>query len=84
MRHVDAFFTDEFRKQMRKIKDTATLDRLRKAIESILLNPEKGKDLHGYLAGKQSVRITPFRIVFEQKAGGVLFCTFEHRKWVYR
>jgi len=38
-----AVFSDDFKKQMDKIRDKATLRRLRKAVENILANPEKGK-----------------------------------------
>ena len=49
---------------MAKIKDKATLRRLQKAVENILLNPEKGKYLGRELVGKKSVRVTSFRLNF--------------------
>ena len=81
---MEAIFSDEFKKQKEKIKDSTTLLRLEKMIESILLNPEKGKFLGRELKGKKSVRIGPFRLIFEPKEGAIIFHTFEHRGKVYR
>ena len=81
---MDAIFSDEFRKQMDKIRDKATLRKLQKAVENILANPRKGKHLGRELAGKKSARIFPFRLIFEPKESHVIFHTFEHRSKVYR
>ena len=81
---LEAIFSDEFSKQMDKIKDKATLRKLQKAVENILANPEKGKYLSRELAGKKSVRVTPFRLIFEPKENFVVFHAFEHRSKVYR
>ena len=81
---MEAIFTGEFKKQMAKVRDGATLSRLKKAVEAILSNPEKGKFLGNVLAGKQSMRVTPFRLIFEVSGDSVIFHTFEHRGKVYR
>lgn len=81
---MEAIFTDEFKKQKKKIKDNATLEKLQKTVENILQNPEKGKFLGRELAGKKSVRIKPFRLIFQPKKERVVFLTFEHRKKVYK
>ena len=80
---MQAVFSDEFKKQMSKIKDKGTLRKLQKAVESILSNPSKGKFLGRELAGKKSVRIKPFRLIFEPKQNEIEFHTFEHRGKVY-
>ena len=38
--------SDEFQKDYGKIKDQATKERIKKALASIIENPEKGKKLH--------------------------------------
>jgi len=81
---LEAIFSDEFKRQKEKIKDSSTLRRLEKMVESILLNPEKGKFLGRELKGKKSVRIGPFRLIFELKESIIIFHTFEHRGKVYR
>ena len=81
---MEAIFSDEFKRQKEKIKDSSTLRRLEKMVESILLNPEKGKFLGRELKGKKSVRIGPFRLIFELKESIIIFHTFEHRGKVYR
>ncbi len=79
-----ADFSDEFKKQMGKIRDNATLEKLKTAVKNILLNPEKGKFLSGNLKGKKSIRIKPFRLIFEVKHESIVFHTFDHRGKVYR
>lgn len=81
---MEAVFSDEFKKQMSKIKDKGTLRKLQKAVESILSNPSKGKHLSRELNGKKSVRIKPFRLIFEPKQNQIEFHTFDHRGKVYR
>lgn len=79
-----AVFSDEFKKQKNKIKDQSTLKKLKKTVESILDNPEKGKYLKNKLKGKKSVRIKPFRLIFEPKQTYIVFHTFEHRERAYK
>ena len=81
---MQAVFSDEFKKQMSKIKDKGTLRKLQKAVESILSNPLKGKYLGRELTGKKSARIKPFRLIFEPRQNEIEFHTFEHRGKVYR
>ena len=81
---MDSVFSDEFKKQKKKIKDKSTLRKLQKAVESILENPQKGKFLGKGLKGNKSIRIKPFRLIFEPKANIMVFHTFEHRGKVYR
>ncbi len=80
---MDAIFSDEFKRQKTKIRDNATLTRLQKTVEGILSNHEKWKFLGRNLAGKKSVRITPFRLIFEVHGSTVIFQTFDHRGKVY-
>ena len=80
---MEAVFSDEFARQKSRVKDGAMLARLQKAVEAVIRNPEKGKFLGRNLAGKKSVRITPFRLIFEPKANVVIFHTFDHRGKVY-
>jgi len=69
---------------MTKIKDKGTMRKLQKAVERVLSNPAKGKFLGRELAGKKSIRIKPFRLIFEPKQNRIEFHTFEHREKVYR
>ena len=81
---LEAIFSDEFKKQMKKIKDRGTLAKLQKAVGNILANPAKGKFLGRELKGKKSIRVTPFRLIFEPKENQIIFHTFEHRGKVYK
>ncbi len=79
-----ANFSDEFKKQMKKIKDKATLKKLETAIKNIIKNPKKGKFLTQNLKGKKSAKIKPFRIIFAVKIESIEFHTFEHRQKAYK
>ncbi|MBP9008464.1 MAG: type II toxin-antitoxin system RelE/ParE family toxin [Methanospirillum sp.] len=53
-------------------------------VEKIIENPEVGKPLQYELAGMRSVRIPPFRILYEYNHDHLILYTFEHRDSVYK
>lgn len=59
------FLTEEFEKDLKKIKDRAIQERIKKSIEKILLYPNIGKPLRYVLKGLRSARISPYRIIYE-------------------
>ncbi len=80
-----AVFSDEFKKQLSKIKkkDTVLYERLEKKIRSILLDPSHLKHLHNQLKGQQRVHLGPFVLRFEQEKDIVYFITIEHHDNAY-
>ncbi len=78
-------YSEEFAKQLKPIKDATLKERAIKAIEKIIENPLAGKPLRYGLIGKRSLRVSPFRIVYEyrENAGMLVFHSFGHRKTVY-
>ena len=52
-------------------------------VEKIRTDPEVGKPLSYDLAGKRSLRISSFRIIYEYKDGKVILKTFDNRDKVY-
>jgi len=58
------FCSDEFAKQLRSFRGNASKGMLNKAIEKIMGDPLSGKPLSYELAGKRSLRISHFRIIY--------------------
>jgi mRNA-degrading endonuclease RelE of RelBE toxin-antitoxin system len=57
--------------------------KVKKIVEKIIDNPDAGKPLRYELAGLRSVRVPPFRILYELLGDRLIFHTFEHRDTVY-
>lgn len=77
------FLSDEFQKDYGKIKDQATKERIKKGLAGLLENPEKGKKLHYDLRDKRSLRIDPFRVIYEIVGADVHVIKLGNRKDVY-
>lgn len=77
-------YTDEFKKSIKKIRDKGLQVKIKKIVEKIIENPDVGKPLQYELAGMRSVRIPPFRILYEYTDDHLTLHTFEHRDSVYK
>ena len=73
-----------FLKQLKKIKDKALKERLKKQLEKIVENPFIGKPLSYALRGERTVRVGMFRIVYSFNNNTIIFLKIKHRKKVYR
>lgn len=80
---MKALFTKEFENDLKKIRDKMTQTRIKKIIGKILSYPDIGKPLSYELKGLRSVRISPYRIIYEISRDTIIFHKFEHRKNVY-
>ena len=81
----EAIFSDEFKKQLSKLKkkDKVTYERLKNKIKQILLEPTHLKHLRNVLKGKQRVQLGPFVLKFEIKEEKVYFITIKHHDLAY-
>ncbi len=77
-------YTDEFKGDLKKIRDKKIQTRIKKIVQKILENPEIGKPLGYELFSLRSVRIPPFRVLYEFKSDIIILHKFEHRKKVYK
>lgn len=77
-------YTDEFKGDLKKIRDKKIQIRIKKIIQKIIDNPEIGKNLRYELFSLRSIRIPPFRALYELKGDIIILHKFEHRKKVYR
>ena len=81
----EAVFSDEFKKQLSKIKskDKILYERLEKKIRSMLLEPTHLKHLRNVLKGQQRVQLGSFVLKFEVKENKVYFITITHHDFAY-
>ena len=64
---MKVIYTEEFKRDARKVKDKKIQDRIKKMVKKIKDNPEVGKPLRYDLFGLRSTKIPPFRILYELK-----------------
>ncbi len=81
---MNIIYTDEFKEDIRKVKDNKIQSRIKKIIQKIIDDPENSKTLKYELFPLRSVRIPPFRILYEFSKDSIILHKFEHRKKVYR
>ncbi len=82
---MKVFYSNEFAKQLRSFRDNASKEMLNKAIEKIIDEPLSGKPLRYELAGKRSLRISHFRVIYAYKknTGTITLHSVGHRKNIY-
>ena len=81
---TEVIWTKKFERELRKLRDRTTKDRVKEQIERILDNPETGKPLRFALKGERSIHIPPYRLIYAVQGGTLYLLRFEHRKIVYR
>ena len=81
----EAVFSEEFKKQLEKLKKKNKLmfDRIHKKVKEILLEPTRFKHLRNVLKGEERVHFGPFVLRFSVKENKVYFITFGHHDDVY-
>ncbi|MBW2974949.1 type II toxin-antitoxin system RelE/ParE family toxin [Candidatus Woesearchaeota archaeon] len=81
---MQIIFSEEFRKEFKRIKDKQTRLKLIKHIKKLEQLPESGKPLQYKLKGHRSMRIPPFRIIYRIERDSIIINCFDHRKDVYK
>ena len=81
---MEILFSEEFRKEFRKIKDKSTRIKIIKHIKKLAELPLSGKPLRYDLKGHRSTKIPPFRIVYRLEKDRIIINCFDHRKCVYK
>lgn len=80
----NVIWTEKFERELKKVKDKAVRDRVKKQVQRILENPEAGKALRFELMGERSIYISPYRLIYAVKGDTLYLPRFERRKVVYR
>ena len=81
---MEIIFSNEFRKEFKKIKDKSTRLKIIKQLKKLTKEPESGKPLKYKLKNHRSVRIPPFRIIYKITQARLIINCFDHRKDVYK
>ncbi len=81
----EAIFSDEFKRQLRKLKqkDKVMYERVEKKIRDILVEPQHLKHLRDKLKGEQRVHFGPFVLRFKPNENKIYFITFKHHDHAY-
>lgn len=78
-------FTAESRKSFEKLRDRKLQSRITQALQKLSKNPLSGKKLQGRLKGTYSLRVWPYRILYElDKDKDIIITDIRHRKDVYK
>ena len=81
---MEIIFSNEFRKEFKKIKDKSTRLKIIKQLKKLTKEPESGKPLKYKLKNHRSVRIPPFRIIYKITQDRLIINCFDHRRDVYK
>lgn len=82
---VEVRFTSQAQKTFDKLREKSIRKRTVQAIRKLAQNPQSGKKLQGKLEGTYSLRVWPYRILYEfTKNKHILITDIGHRKDVYR
>jgi mRNA-degrading endonuclease RelE of RelBE toxin-antitoxin system len=76
-------YSREFARAVASVRDRTIQDRVKKTVEKLIADPNCGKPLRYELHGKRSVRVPPFRIIYELRDDRLILLTFERRDTVY-
>jgi len=80
---MQIIFSDEFKKDFKKIKDKLTRLKIIKHLKKLKELPESGKPLKYELKQHRSIMIPPFRIIYRIEQDRIIINCFDHRKDVY-
>lgn len=83
MYHV--VLSKEARKDLKKI-DKRFLPKVEQAIDGLIVNPYLGKALQGDFAGRFSLRVWPYRIIYKifRNEITILVLAIKHRQGAYK
>jgi addiction module RelE/StbE family toxin len=77
-------FSENFKKDFKKIKDKKSRIKIIKQLQKLSKNSEAGKPLRYKLRGYRTVRIKPFRIIYKIENKQIIVNNFDHRSSVYK
>ncbi len=77
-------FAEEFKRDYKKIRDSALRKRLLKVLKKLKTMPESGKPLKYGYKGKRRIRIGHFRLVYSIEGDILMILSLQHRKKAYK
>ncbi len=73
-----------FERAIRKLKDAALKERVKRQIAEIVERPGIGKPLRFQKKGERTVRVPPFRIIYAWEGDTIYLLDFDKRDRIYR
>ncbi len=80
---MEIIFSNDFKKDFKKIKDKNIRLKIIKQLKKLSKNPNVGKPLKYTLKNYRSLRIPPYRIIYHIEKEVIMVNCFDHRKKVY-
>ena len=80
---MEVIQSKEFIKQLKKIKDQKTKEKIFKQLEKIMENPKVG-DLLSHEKGVRKMYIPPFRLLYAYRKDTLYLLDFDHRDKIYK
>jgi len=78
-------FTADSRKSFEKLRNKKLQSRITQALQKLSQNPLSGKKLQGRLKDTYSLRVWPYRVLYEfDNKKDIIITDIKHRKDVYR
>jgi len=77
-------YSTAFEKAVKKLRDVALKERVKKQVAEIVERPDIGKPLKFQRKGERSVWVPPFRIIYAWQGDTVYLLDFDKRDEVYR
>jgi len=81
---MEIIFSDDFKKEFKKIKDKETRLKIIRHVKKLSEQPESGKPLKYELKNHRSLRVSPFRIIHRSEQEKIIINCFDHRKNIYK
>jgi len=81
---MEIIFSDEFKKDFKKINDKNTRIKIIKQLKKLEEIPQSGKPLKYNLKGYRGIRVPPFRIIYRIEEDKIILNCFEHREDAYK
>ena len=81
---MEIIFSEEFKKEFKKIKEKALRMKIIKQIKKLKDNPETGKPLRYTLRNHRCLRVPPFRIIYRIEKQRIIINCFDHRNQAYK
>ncbi|MDE1825951.1 MAG: type II toxin-antitoxin system RelE/ParE family toxin [Candidatus Micrarchaeota archaeon] len=75
--------TEKFEKDVKKLRDRKFKQRIGTEVKRIRENPRLGKPLMYSLKGERTIRIRPYRLIYQIQGTTLILLRFEHRVEVY-
>jgi len=74
-------FDPLFEKRIRKIRDAATKNRIKKLIRKVINSPETGKPMRFSRKGTREVHVSPYRLsyMYLSKENKIIFLDLYHK-----